>query len=194
MTDGHVTCPEARRTKNRRKHKAAVYQSASWKKAKAEYVKGKVCEWCGSTENLLPHHPWKNTPDDAYEDLYLSECVAVCGKCHFMFERRHKIICPVCKENYMPVDPTIDRCWSCHLKQHPEKVEKIRQHREHQDQVRKCAKEAAAAKRKALKAQHPCKHHRVGGKCGVSAIGSRCPYARTKAAKQCGDFVAKVGK
>lgn len=178
MIDKHsVTCPQAIRTKNRRTHKSKVYQSPGWKAAKAEFVKGKACERCGSTEKLLPHHPWKNTPDQAYEDLYLSECVVMCGTCHFMLERRHKVICPVCKENYMPIDPAVDRCWSCHLAAHPEKLVEIQGLREKRERVRKCVLAEQAAKRKADR--HPCKRHKKGQVCNRSDC--RCTFSGKKA-------------
>ena len=34
-----------------------TWQSKEWKSKAAEFIKGKSCEWCGSTENLVPHHP-----------------------------------------------------------------------------------------------------------------------------------------
>jgi hypothetical protein len=191
MTDGSVSCPQARRTKNRRHKKGKVYQSKEWKEKVGAFITGKSCEWCGSKEHLLAHHPYRDTPDAIYEDLYLSGCIVLCNTCHFMFHRRHKKKCPVCRENWMDLD--VDRCYTCHLKDHPELVSEIAHRAEVQERDRKARLEAAAEKRRTLKKKHPCRSHRIGGKCGLSAIGSRCTYSPTKALKICPDFVAKKG-
>jgi hypothetical protein len=190
---GQVTCPEAVRTKNRRHNKKSkVYTSKSWKDKVAEFVKGKSCEWCGSKEKLLAHHPYRDTPDAIYEDLYLSGCVVLCNTCHFMFHRRHKKKCPVCGERWMDLD--VDMCYACHLKANPGLAEKIQEREERKEADRKQILKIRADMRKALKKKHPCTHHRIGGKCGISQIGSRCTFSPTKAEKQCGDFKAKGGR
>lgn len=186
-----VTCPAAIQTKNRRKKKGRIYQSAEWKRKKAAFVKGKVCEWCGEAEEkkLLPHHPYKNTPDSAYEDLYLSECVVLCQKCHFMFERRHKVICPRCLKNYMPADPSINCCWSCHLKEHPEKAVRIEVDRVLRESRKREEKRKRAEKMRALR--HPCRHRGTEQKCRKS--GTTCNYSWRRA-RECGGFALRKGE
>jgi hypothetical protein len=186
-----TTCPQATRTRNRRISKSKIYASKSWKENKTAFVADKKCQWCGSTEKLLPHHPYKDTPDGIYEDLYLSECVVLCGTCHFMLERRHKIRCPVCRENWMPIDPTIDRCWSCHLKANPGKAEAIAAERERRELAVRQIKKEQAERRRASKKKHPCVRYRVGGKCSASMLDTMCQFSPTKAAVKCVDFVAK---
>ena len=181
MSTGAVTCPQSRRTRTRRTKKGKVYQSKEWKAKVAGFVKGKTCDWCGSTENLLAHHPYRDTPDAIYQDLYLSGCIVLCNTCHFMFHRRHKRKCPVCKEHWMDLD--VDMCYSCHLKANPGLAEKIQEEKDKREWDRTVRLKLVAARRKEKKAKHPCKHHRIGGKCGKSTIGSRCQYAPTKALK-----------
>lgn len=190
--DGKCTCPQARRTKTRRCKKSKIYPSKSWKEKSAAFIAGKKCEWCGSTEKLLVHHPYRDTPDAIYEDLYLSGCIVLCNTCHFMFHRRHKKKCPICHENWMDLD--VDRCFSCHLKENPGLAEKIQEQAERKEQNRKKQNDDRNAKNRAAKAKHPCTFHRIGGRCGRSPIGSRCRYAPTKAAKMCIEgFKAKKG-
>lgn len=33
------------------------WQTPAWKKRRAEFLKGKSCEWCGSEKELVIHHP-----------------------------------------------------------------------------------------------------------------------------------------
>ena len=185
-----VTCPQKTRTKNRRKTKAQIYASKSWKDNKAQFVEGKVCVWCGSTEKLLPHHPYKNTPDGIYEDLYLSECIVLCGSCHFRLEKRHEIQCPVCKENWMPIDPAIDRCFKCHLKANPGKAEAIAAEKERREVADRQYKKGKADTRKKDKSDFPCNFRRVEQGCSKYP-GVKCGYSKTKA-KNCPDFKAKT--
>lgn len=187
-----VDCPEGRRTKTRRKKKSKVYSSKQWKEKVKEFVKGKRCEWCGSTEKLLAHHPYRDTPDAIYEDLYLSGCIVLCNTCHFMFHRRHKRKCPACLENWMDLD--VDICYSCHLKANPDLKQKIQDRKEKREADRKQINKDIAEKRRLNKKKHPCKHYRSGGKCGVSKIGTRCPYGVRTAAKKCPDYEEKVRK
>ena len=189
MMDGSVSCPQARRTKTRRTRKGKVYQSKEWKEKVVAFISGKSCEWCGSTEHLLAHHPYRDTPDAIYEDLYLSGCIVLCNTCHFMFHLRHKKRCPVCHENWMDLD--VEMCYTCHLKAHPGLWELTQEKAEQKEADRKARLRAASEKRRATKARHPCKRHRVGGKCGLSVVGARCAYSPTKAPRKCGDFEGK---
>jgi hypothetical protein len=192
--DGHVTNPQARRTKKRRTKKSKVYQKKEWKASVEKFVAGKNCEWCGSTEKLLAHHPYRDTPDGIYEDLYLSGCIVLCNTCHFMFHRRHKRRCRVCGTGWHDLD--VEMCYACYLKSHPGE-QAAREVRAAEFELRKQrAKEDRAEKAKKdrqKKVAHPCTFHRIGGKCGKSAIGSRCTFSKTKA-KNCPDVKMKIGK
>lgn len=191
MTDGSCTCPEARRTKNRRTSKSKTYSTQKWKNDVKAFTAGKTCEWCGSTEKLLAHHPYMDTPDGVYSDLYLSGCIVLCSTCHFMFHRRHKKRCPVCKTGWMPLD--VEMCYPCNLKANPEKAAAIEAEKERREIEDRQYKKERSDKNRARKKKHPCKFNRIGGRCGKSVLGSRCQYAPTKAMKMCMDAVAKKG-
>ena len=192
MSDISVSNPGARRTKTRRTKKGKVYASKGWKEKVAAFVAGKSCEWCGSKEHLLPHHPYRDTPDAIYEDLYLSGCVVLCNTCHFMFHRRHKKKCPVCHEHWMDLD--VDMCYPCHLKANPGLAEAIQVKKAIRDAEQIRMKKEKADKRKELKQKHPCKKYLASGSCKGSMIGSKCPYGIRTAKLKCGDFEEKVKK
>jgi len=122
MTDTIHSCtnPGATRTKNHRKTMAQTWKTKQWKEEVKKFVEGKTCEWCGSTEKLLAHHPYQDTKDGIYSNLYLSGCIVVCSKCHFMYHRRHKKICPLCKTGWRHLDT--EMCYACYLKANPEIV------------------------------------------------------------------------
>lgn len=182
-----VSCPEARRTRTRRTKKSKVYQTKEWKDRVAAFVAGKACEWCGSTEHLLAHHPYRDTPDAIYQDLYLSGCIILCNTCHFMFHRRHKKKCPVCHEHWMDLD--VDMCYSCYLDRNPGLAEKIQEKAAERERLRKCVLAEAAAKRKADR--HPCRRHMKGQVCKRSDC--RCTFSAKKATG-CPYYLAKVRK
>lgn len=79
MTDHSVSCPQARSTKNRRKSMSKTWQTIAWKKAAKDFVTGQVCEWCGSKDKLLPHHPYQNAKDGVYPDRTPEQAVAKAG-------------------------------------------------------------------------------------------------------------------
>jgi hypothetical protein len=189
MTDHSVSCPQTIRTANRRVSKSRTYGTKQWKEDVSAFVRGKSCEWCSSKEKLLAHHPYMDTPDGVYSDLYLSGCIVLCSTCHFMFHRRHKKRCPICKVGWMPLDT--DMCYPCNLKANPGKAEAIAAEKEARLENRRQYNAQQAAKRKKTARKHRCRFHRVRGVCGKSAIGSQCPYSIRKAEGQCMDFEAK---
>jgi len=191
MTPGATTCPQAIRTKNRRRTMKQTWQTVSWKNAVSAFIAGKSCEWCGSKEALLAHHPYQDTKDGVYPDLYLSGCVCVCNKCHFMYHRRHKKICEVCHVNYRHLDT--EMCYPCWLKANPAIVAARKKSARELKAQRDAEREVRNAKTRAAKRRHPCKSRMISGRCQRSAIGSRCQYAPTKAEGKCMDFVRKKG-
>lgn len=173
--DGKVTCPQARRTKTRRRNLKKKWTGKVWKEKREGFIKsrGGKCEWCGSTHKLTVHHPMRNSyGDQAYMDFYLSGCILLCISCHAavhagrtLCERHHDD-----GENHYRWHDA-EMCGYCFLKEHPE----ISGNRK--------------LERKAAK--HPCKLHRIGGICGASMINTRCRFSPAKALAQCGDFDAK---
>lgn len=188
MTDGSVTNPGARRTVNRRKTMSKAWQSMQWKEAVKEFVEGKKCEWCGGTEKLLAHHPYQNVGDGVYSDLILSGCVCVCSKCHFMYHRRHKKVCPVCHTGWRHLDT--DMCNECWQKANPDIVVKKEAAKTEHERVTREIKKATAEKRKIQKSKSRCKFFRTGQKC-IFRAGTKCPHAPTKAPLNCCDFSPK---
>jgi len=190
MTDGHVTNPAARATKGRRKNLNRIWNTKDHKARVKAFCGGKVCAWCGASEGLTAHHPYLESYAGCYTDLELSGCIVLCNRCHFSL---HKglVLCQLCKKHYHRVGA--EMCKECFFKAHPDIV-KARELMIAEQAARiKAAKKAAADKRKAAKARHRCGAYRVGGICGKSSIGSRCPHAPTKAVRNCADFEAKKG-
>jgi len=119
-----------------------IWQTKEWKDKAAEFVKGKSCEWCGTTKNLVPHHPKKKGGYTREEYLSLEGCSVLCGKCNFMEDKGYKL-CPICKKKYYKPKRNHDAmCWSCFIKtpfgknvqeyyeKHPEKLlKKLRKFR-----------------------------------------------------------------
>jgi hypothetical protein len=128
------------------------------------------------------------------EDLYLTWDPATmepcCTVCNGWF-RKGMVVCPICKVN--PVRIGEPMCSACYLDAHPEIRKQIAERKERAETTRRQINRDRAEKRRTLKKKHPCRSHRIGGKCGLSAIGSRCTYSPTKALKMCPDFVAKKG-
>jgi hypothetical protein len=100
------------RTKNRRKELSRIYRSKEWKDAVKSFITGKRCEWCGTTENLLAHHPDTDCyrSEGLYIDLILSRCVVLCRRCHFHLHHG-RVLCTKCKEHYHGLE--YDQCWHC---------------------------------------------------------------------------------
>lgn len=188
--DGKVTCPQARRTKTRRKNLKKKWTGKVWKEKREGFIKsrGGKCEWCGIKQGvylgkdekgrdrylaLTVHHPMRDSYGDmAYMDFYLSGCIVLCPSCHYathhsrtLCERHHDD-----GENHYRWHDA-EMCGYCFLKEHPE----ISGNRK--------------LERKAAK--HPCKLHGIGGICGASMINTRCRFSPSKALAQCGDSVAK---
>jgi hypothetical protein len=93
----------------------------------------------------------------------------------------------------MPIDPNVDRCWLCHLKQHPEKAKAIKENQDNRESKRKQINKDRAEKRRNNKVKHPCKKYLISGCCKGSMIGSKCPYGIRTAKLKCGDFEEKKG-
>ena len=126
----------------------SVWNTLEWKeKAKAFIEKKKAeglgfCEWCSSTENLVPAHKKKRGgyTHDEYMDLE-KNCGVKCGKCNFMESKGYKL-CPVCKEHYYKPKRKYEKmCWNCfiqtpfgqkvaeRMEEHPEEFKKRRRRR-----------------------------------------------------------------
>jgi hypothetical protein len=93
-----------------------TWQTQEWKEKAAEFIKGKNCEWCGSTENLVPHHPKRKGGYTHSEYVSLDGCFVLCTKCNFMEDLGFRI-CPNCKKHYYkPKRGKESLCWECFAK------------------------------------------------------------------------------
>ena len=126
--------PAEIQTENRRTTKKKIWGTKEWKDGVKEFTKGKSCEWCGTTERLLPHHPYRNTKDIDYLDLYLSGCVVLCNRCHFAL---HKglVLCGKCRTRFHRLGT--DLCYTCYVESNPRLAEEIEKRKEKFKNLRK---------------------------------------------------------
>jgi hypothetical protein len=196
MTDGSVSNPAARATTGRRKGLAKAWRSTEWVEQKAVFLKEHpYCEMhmlsakSGEVLATIPHHPFKTSYKEGYTDLELSQCVALCVKCHFA-THHGMTLCKTCAEHYHPWDAP--ECKRCNDKRHPELVVKREAARAEHDKALREKKAMQAQKRKEQKSKSRCKFFGAGQKCRFRA-GAKCPHAPTKAPVNCVDFEAKKG-
>lgn len=74
-----------------------VWSSPEWRRKRVEFIKGKVCEWCGSTEKLTVHHkkpPPKYKAFVRYLTRILIDQKVAEGEFKYQIERRR--VCPRC--------------------------------------------------------------------------------------------------
>ena len=123
--------PEAIRAKNRRKKLKKTWETDDWKTAKEEFVRGRVCDWCGSEESLVPHHPRIEAYRDlkSYLDFQMAGCLVLCQRCHWAVHHARKI-CPLCRRAYLPNQ--YDCCWDCLPADTREQIELAKAKRLHQ--------------------------------------------------------------
>jgi hypothetical protein len=64
--------------------KRKIWSSSEWKKRRDEFIEGKCCEWCGSEDDLVIHHP--QLPGSLTEEEYksLEGAIVLCKKHHFL--------------------------------------------------------------------------------------------------------------
>ncbi len=178
-----TSCPEARRTSNRRKKLRRTRETPAWKEAKKAFIAGKTCEWCGTSEYLLVHHPYSSSyAEGLYLQFDVAQCMVLCRRCHAALHHGLKL-CPVCKENYAPNER--ETCWSCYVKAHPGITANLAAAKE---QTRQTKNRREREKRERL---HPCTYHRLNNGCKRGRIKGACNYSRARAGK-CPHFKGKV--
>jgi len=77
------------------------WHTKKWREKRAEFIKGKSCEWCGSHEGPFTiHHPQeRNTlPDEEY--ISFDGTIVLCKRCHFATHNGMHL-CPKCKKKYV---------------------------------------------------------------------------------------------
>lgn len=96
---------------------ARTWDTKEWKEKAKKFVEGKKCEWCGTTENLVPAHRKKRGGYTREEYLDLEKnCGVKCSKCNFA-ESKGLRLCPKCGEHYYkPRRNREPMCWECFIK------------------------------------------------------------------------------
>jgi hypothetical protein len=80
-----------------------------WRAKRTEFLKGKSCQWCGSTKFLTVAHPIGRSA--SYEEyLSFNGIMALCRRCHFA-QHKGLHLCPNCKKKY--VRNHFDVCFDC---------------------------------------------------------------------------------
>jgi len=128
-----ITNPEEIRTKNRRRNLEKIRVSKRWRQQTKHLTEGKTCEWCGTTEKLLVHHP----EDTMYvnEETYLdfSSCQILCSRCHYHLHRG-RVLCKTCKQHYHRT--VYEQCYHCadpeaRERAEAKKVQRLKKQREY---------------------------------------------------------------
>lgn len=114
--------PDNRRISSRKKNLRKIWRTPEWKKGVKDFVAGKKCQWCGSTNRLTAHHPYYQSADSVYLDLYLSGCLVLCNRCHFAIHKGLQL-CPDCGQHYMRLGA--GTCYNCFVLNNPEVAERI---------------------------------------------------------------------
>jgi len=138
---------------NRRKNLKKTYASKEWKKNVKEFIAGKKCEWCGTTEKLLAHHPYlESYKDGNYGNLYFSGCIVLCTRCHFSL---HKglVLCKRCGLHYHSIGA--ESCRGCFNIAHPEIVEAKKKKVEETKALKKKLRDEEKERVKKWKKEHP---------------------------------------
>lgn len=139
----------------RRKNLNKIYNSKEWKNNVKEFTTGKTCEWCGSTEKLTAHHPYRESYKNGdYIDLHLSACVVLCFRCHYAVHH-NLLLCGVCGKKYHRVGA--DMCRDCFNKLHPEIVEAKKKKEEEFKSLKKRLRDEEKERVKQWKKEHPQK-------------------------------------
>ena len=74
-----------------------IWQTAEWKERKKKFL-GTItkCSWCGSIKGpFIPHHYIKY-PTHYRKYLEFEDVVAICKKCHFLYETQGLTPCLTC--------------------------------------------------------------------------------------------------
>ena len=212
MSSISVSCPGILRVKTRRQIIAGYRRKPAWKAMLRDHahVPEAECAICKRKHNQIYEkengsqvkiHLTINHTDrrcyiseEAHNTWNPSRMRVECTTCNWMYEKG-MIPCPDClkegKVHYIRWDE--GECWSCWVRKNPDEFKKIQDRKAESESTRKQINKDRAEKRRHNKAKHPCVSYRIGGKCGKSAIGSRCTFSPTKALRDCGDSVAKKG-
>lgn len=142
----------AKATQSRRKKLRRIWQSKEWKTKVKAFIADRPCEWCGAKEYRTAHHPYRSSyGEDIYLDLFLSQCMVLCRKCHSALHKGLKL-CPICKVKYAPNEA--EMCFSCYCEKYPEVREKVDRAKTERKNRQREARKKQAQKVKEWKAKN----------------------------------------
>jgi hypothetical protein len=211
---GKYVCPQLLRVKTRRQIIAGYRRKPAWKAMLRDHahIPEAKCTICNRTHGqeyekdngsitiirLTINHTDRRCyiSEEAHNTWDPARMRVECTTCNWMYEKG-MIPCPKClkkgRVHYIRWDES--ECWSCWVEEHPEEFRKIKERKEKSESTRQTINKERAEKRRKEKVSHPCKFHRIGGWCCLSAIHSQCQYSKTKALKPvpvgCAEAVAK---
>jgi hypothetical protein len=167
-------CPQEIRIKGRRKGLNKIWATKEHKAKVKMFCGGKTCQWCGTDQDLLAHHPFIESYKGVYTDLELSGCIVLCKRCHFSLHKGY-ILCQVCKKYFHR--PGAEMCKRCYLENHPEVVQArekfVRELKAKQKEARRMAQQKRNTR-------HPCKKNLKSQRCREKGV---CPFSPRKAIK-----------
>ncbi len=185
-----VSCPQARRTANRRSKLKRWWDDPRWRELVKRETDGKECEECGKKTGdirtnakgkshiirLTLDHPdrWAYASFDLYIAANTPKRV-VCTDCNHMFEKG-MMICPVCREHYCHWRS--EMCRACYMREHPGLKEALERAKDQSRDARNARARARTAKLQREK--HPCKKRGLNQKC-TRKSGLVCTFSAAKA-------------
>jgi len=92
--------------------------TTAWRKRRAEFIKGKSCEWCGEEAKVI-HHPNYLNPDgssisnEQYLDWENTRVITLCRGCHLNYHKGY-VPCKKCGKKWH--SPRFEMCWECFKK------------------------------------------------------------------------------
>ena len=195
LTTDVISCPQERRTNNRRRIVNEWRRRPEYKEASAAFLKKHPwCEIWLEVGVKIPatevHHPneWSYKSFEIYVDFENNGAMAVSGSRngggHFACHHDLKV-CPICKKR--KCNRFAEACRSCLVKKYPALKVKLEAAKEQQ----RLARNARERKRKQKKAadRHPCSRRGLEQRC-MRKPGEVCTF-NAKNAHKCRHFRAK---
>ncbi len=169
LAASRTTCPQEIAIHGRRDGLNRIWATKEHKAKVKAFCDGKTCQWCGTTDQLLAHHPYMESYKGVYSDLELSGCIVLCRRCHFALHKGF-VLCQVCRQHFHR--PGAEMCKPCFMSAHPEIVKAREQFVKDLKAKRKEARRLAQQKRKT---RHPCWFNSGSLKCRKLGVCSFSP-------------------
>lgn len=81
-----------------------------WKLKREEFLKDKKCSMCGTSDNLVIHHPQKKNKLSDEQYMSLIDVKVSCKKCHWAIHNGLDL-CPECRIKYKKIK--YEMCFGC---------------------------------------------------------------------------------